>query len=78
MHASFSDLFWTVHDVIVPGSRVEMTGFLGAGASAVVYYGVLGDTYCVVKREEGVSYYDILCAFLPSWTLLWRGCGNIA
>ena len=50
MHASPSDLFWSVPDVGVGGSPLDITGFLGAGASAVVYSGQFGAISCVVKR----------------------------
>ena len=46
MHASPSDLYWSVTDVRVGGSPLDITGFLGAGASAVVY----SRQCCVVKR----------------------------
>lgn len=61
LHASSSDSFWSMPDIIIDATPVDITGFLGAGASALVYSGTFKGDECVVKRFRP-SHIGILFA----------------
>ena len=47
--ASAAQLFWTLPQVLVDGSLVALTGFLGTGAHATVYSCKFENRDCVLK-----------------------------